>query len=128
MSPPQIPDHVMRFIAENIDSVPQLEALLLLSEHPDRTWNAEQVALRIYVHSDKAESLLAALHRRRLIERREDLADSYQFSAADEARRLVAEVNGSYRANVVVLTRFIHENASASVREFARAFDLKKDH
>jgi hypothetical protein len=128
MAPPQIPEHVMRFIAENIDSVPQLEALLLLSEHADRTWNAEQVATRIYVRNDEAKSLLAALHRRRLIERPEDIPDTYQFSAADDARQLVAEVKGSYRANVVVLTRFIHENASASVREFARAFDLKKDH
>jgi hypothetical protein len=128
MVPLEIPERVLRFLAENIDSVPQLEALLLLSEHAGETWNAEQVATRIYVRNDKAESILSALHRRRLIERLEETPESYRFTAVDDARRLVAEVNASYRANVVVLTRFIHENASASVREFARAFDLKKDH
>jgi hypothetical protein len=128
MVPLEIPERVLRFLAENIDSVPQLEALLLLSEHASETWNAEQVATRIYVRNDKAESILSALHRRRLIERLEETPESYRFTAVDDARRLVAEVNASYRANVVVLTRFIHENASASVREFARAFDLKKDH
>jgi hypothetical protein len=128
MVPPEIPERVLRFIAENIDSVPQLEALLLLSEYPDQAWNAEQVAMRIYVRNDKAESILSALHRRRLVERREDTPDAYGFSVADDVRRMVAELRGSYRANVVVVTRFIHENASASVREFARAFDLKKDH
>jgi hypothetical protein len=128
MVPPEIPDRVLRFIAENIDSVPHLEALLLLSEHPGQSWSAEQVAARIYVRVDKAESILAALHRRRLVEHDADLPDTYVFSAADDRHQLVAEVNGTYRANVVVVTRFIHENASASVREFARAFDFKKDH
>jgi hypothetical protein len=128
MSPPEIAQRVLRFLAENIDSVPQLEALLLIGEYPDRTWSAEQVATRIYVRLDRAETILAALHRRRLVDRTENLPDTYRFTTAEDARALVAEVGDAYRTNVVVLTRFIHENASASVREFARAFDLKKDH
>jgi hypothetical protein len=128
MTPPDIPQRVLQFLAENIDSVPQLEALLLIGEYPDRTWSAEQVATRIYVRVDRAESILAALHRRRLVDRPESLPDGFRFTTAEDARQLIAEVSDSYRSNVVVLTRFIHENASASVREFARAFDLKKDH
>jgi hypothetical protein len=128
MTLPDIPQRVLQFLAENIDSVPQLEALLLIGEYPDRSWSAEQVATRIYVRVDRAESILAALHRRRLVDRPENLPDGYRFTTAEDSRRLVAEVSDAYRSNVVVLTRFIHENASASVREFARAFDLKKDH
>src|SRR5688572_14787381 len=102
---PDIPDRVLRFIAENIDSVPQLEALLLLSEHPGQSWNAETVATRIYVRLDEAASILAALQRRRLVERGPDAPDAYGISAAEDTRQLVAEVNGTYRANVVVVTR-----------------------
>jgi hypothetical protein len=37
-------------------------------------------------------------------------------------------VTVAYRSNLVSVANFIHRKASASVMEFARAFDLKKDH
>jgi hypothetical protein len=37
------------------------------------------------------------------------------------------EVAASYRRHLVPLATFIHSRASTAVREFARAFDLKKD-
>jgi hypothetical protein len=40
---------------------------------------------------------------------------------------LMGQVVAEYQTHVVRIATFIHANASASVREFARAFDLKKD-
>jgi hypothetical protein len=37
------------------------------------------------------------------------------------------EVAAAYRRHLVPLATFIHSRASTAVREFARAFDLKKD-
>ena len=43
---PEIPARVLQFLAERIDTVPQLEALLLLWESPQRQWTEEELAAR----------------------------------------------------------------------------------
>ena len=37
------------------------------------------------------------------------------------------QVAATYRRNIARVATLIHEKTSSSVREFARAFDLKKD-
>src|SRR5918999_5127054 len=67
MSVPGIPENVLQFIAAKIDTVPQLEALLLLWENPQHDWSEEELAGRIYVLHEAAAAILQALHRRQLI-------------------------------------------------------------
>jgi hypothetical protein len=45
----------------------------------------------------------------------------------DPTGEVMPEVAASYRRHLVPLATFIHARASTAVREFARAFDLKKD-
>ena len=59
-----IPEAVRRLIAAHIDSVPQLEALLLLRSEPAREWNAASVAARLYVAESAAHALLVDLSER----------------------------------------------------------------
>jgi hypothetical protein len=58
-----IPDEVLRFIERRIDSVPHLEALLLLWENPARTWTVGDISARVYVSLDQAQTLLRDLAR-----------------------------------------------------------------
>lgn len=128
MVPPEIPERVLTFIRERIDSVPELEALLLLSAHPAKSWTAADVASRVYVSGSRAAEILAVLQRRGLVTHAASGPDQYTFRPADEtAAQLIAEVERAYRSNLIAVATFIHENAPASVREFARAFDLKKE-
>ncbi|HJY42390.1 MAG TPA: hypothetical protein VJ303_14165, partial [Steroidobacteraceae bacterium] len=60
---PEIPARVLQFLAERIDTVPQLEALLLLWENPQREWSEEELAARIYVARPIAETIMQALQR-----------------------------------------------------------------
>ena len=41
--------------------------------------------------------------------------------------RLVADLARCYQKNLSRITELIHAKPSASIKEFARAFDLKKD-
>src|SRR5690606_42096918 len=43
-----IPDDVVEFLAQSIDSVEQLEVLLLLHQNPATEWTAESVARHLY--------------------------------------------------------------------------------
>jgi hypothetical protein len=45
----------------------------------------------------------------------------------DASGEVMPEVAAAYRRHLVPIATFIHSRASTAVREFARAFDLKKD-
>jgi hypothetical protein len=127
MSAPEIPDRVLRFLAERIDTVPQLEALLLLWQDRDHTWSEEEIAARVYITRAAAAATLQALHRRQLVTLDGD-PPRYQYNGSwDTAGDLMADVASQYRRHLVRIATFIHSGASTSVREFARAFDLKKE-
>lgn len=123
----EIPAHVLRFLEENIDTVPQLEALLMMREEADRNWRVSEVALRIYITEQRATDTLHALLRRGLVSSDES-PPRFRFNPAkDEARELVAALARCYQRNLSLITELIHAKPSASIKEFARAFDLKKD-
>ena len=56
-----IPSEIREFIDAYIDSVAQLEALLLLRRDPEVTWDAESTAGRLYISSEEAAALLKKL-------------------------------------------------------------------
>lgn len=129
MTSPDIPARVLQFLAERIDTVPQLEALLLLWEDPQRLWSEEEVAARIYVSRPAASAILQQLQRHQLVVTAEPASTvRYRYNPQWEATgEVIAEVAASYRRHLVPVATFIHSRASTAVREFARAFDLKKD-
>ena len=49
---------VDRFIAEQIDTVPHLEALLLLWNSRPKAWTVPEMAHALYVPSELAENIL----------------------------------------------------------------------
>jgi DNA-binding MarR family transcriptional regulator len=118
---------VERFLLDSIDTVPHLEALLLLFQSPATVWTVVQLAARIYVNEKQASTILEDLTRRSLIVRIDQQTPAtYQYVArSPEQSALLDKVAHSYRTQLVQLTRFIHSNASGSVRDFARAFRLK---
>lgn len=122
----EIDQDVERFLLDSIDTVPHLEALLLLFQSPSIAWSVEQLAARIYVSDKQATSILEDLARRSLITRVEQSPARYQYvPRSDGQRGLLDQVALAYRTQLVQVTRFIHSNASGSVRDFARAFRLK---
>ncbi len=123
----EIPVHVRRFLEENIDTVPQLETLLMMHEKHDRGWSIADVASRNYITEQRATDTLCALLRRGLIVA-EESSPGFRFNpASDDIRTLVAELAICYQRMLSAVTELIHAKPSASIKEFARAFELKKD-
>jgi hypothetical protein len=121
-----ISDRVLRFLAENIDTVPQLEALLLLWQEPSKSWTADEIAGRVYVTRETGQLILRALQARRLATSDDLLLFRYSKDW-DESGTLIDELATTYRRHLVRIATLIHNGASSSVRDFARAFDLKRD-
>ena len=119
---------VDRFILAQIDSVPHLEALLLLFNSRPKTWSSEEMARSLYVRNEVASKILDNLLHRKLIVASHEKSDLFFYSSDDEARNaMLQDVDAIYRKEVVRISSMIHSKASAGVRDFARAFRLKKD-
>ena len=120
-------DRAYQFIAETIDSVPQLEALLLLWNTRPEGWEAEDVSRRLYVNPVEAERILHDLANQGLISRPTPAPKYAYLSMLPELDELLACVDQTYRAEIVTVSKFIHSKGSPAVRAFARAFRLKKE-
>ncbi len=119
---------VDRFILAQIDSVPHLEALLLLFNSRPKAWSTEEMARSLYVRNEVASKILDSLLQRKLIVASHEKPDVFFYSVDDEARNtMLHDVDAIYRKEVVRISSLIHSKASAGVRDFARAFRLKKD-
>jgi hypothetical protein len=115
---------VDQFVLDEIDSVPHLEALLLLWNSRPKQWTADGMSRAIYLEPDATQSILRDLHNRGFAS-----SDSNLFSYLSNPDRdnLIASLDGIYRREVVRVSTMIHSKASPAVRAFARAFRLKKD-
>jgi hypothetical protein len=93
MTSPEIPARVLQFLAERIDTVPQLEALLLLWENPQRLWSDKELAGRIYVSRPVAASILQALQRQQLVTAEPAAAVCYRYNPQrDSGGEVMSEV------------------------------------
>lgn len=125
MSPGEIDPEVTRFVLEHLDSVSHLEALLLMWQSGS-TWTVGQLAARLYVSEAKARSILDDLRRRNFIAADSDNAFSFDRQW-DPQSRMMMLLGDAHRKQLIQITTLIHSKGSASVREFARAFQLKKE-
>jgi len=124
---PQVSD-VDRFILDRIDSVPHLEALLLLWSHRPQPWSAGDLGNRLYVPPEVANQVLQGLTAQQLIVSTGGSGDQYFYqSKSADTDRLLEQVESAYRRETIRIARMVHSKLFPGVREFARAFRLKKD-
>jgi DNA-binding IscR family transcriptional regulator len=118
---------VDQFIVEQIDSVPHLEALLLIWNSRPQVWSAEKTARSLYVRPEIAAKILEGLAQRNLIVAAQEKPGSYLYNADSKMDELLQAVDATYRKEIVRISSIIHSKASAGVRDFARAFRFTKD-
>lgn len=124
MAPDLLPDDIARFIAEHIDSVPHLEALLLLWETAPQSWTAEALAQRIYVPAGAAALVMADLVAKGWVSEQDA---SHTFIAGNPDQTRIERLARSYRGNLLSVARAIHAKPTSALLDFARAFRLRKD-
>jgi hypothetical protein len=113
-----------RFILTEIDSVPHLEALLLLWNSRPKQWGVDEIAGLLFIPADRTREILQDLQQRELVV----MTFSGCFYNSSYSRgSLMEELDRTYRRELVRVSNMIHSKASPAVREFARAFRFKKE-
>ena len=121
-----IPDDVRRFITKHIDSVAQMEAMMLLRADGGVDWGAEDVARRLYVRPDQAQGVLShPIALGVVVEGAPGRFRRAPLSAEFEA--LVTAVTATYSRRLVQVTAFIHSKPKRTIQELADAFRIWKD-
>jgi len=125
MSSADLPERVRTLILEAIDSVAELEALLLLRMTPHQRWTVEATSARLYVRPVMAAQALTALARRGFLN---ENAEGFAFQPSSLALADdVTAVACSYATSLIEVTNLIHSKPSSSIQDFARAFRIRKD-
>ena len=119
---------VYEYILEKIESVPHLEAVILLWNSRPVGWTAEELASRLYVPADKTADILQDLIRQQFIQQTPGSPSRFSYlPRSEEQNEWMFRVDTAYRREIVRISTMLHSKASPSVREFARAFRFKKD-
>jgi hypothetical protein len=124
-----LPDVVRRFLEQRVDDAEQLEIILLLHHHQDRSWSAVDVATTLGLGSRRVEQQLEALGSRGLFDVRLGGDVRYRFRPVNDevsaAARQLAECYRERRADVVA---FVASRGARPLRDFADAFHLNRNH
>jgi hypothetical protein len=119
-----IPDDIRAFIVRFIDSVTQLEALLLVRANPDEAWDVAGIAKRLYVSEHDVIEALNRLCANGLLDCSEHIYRYTKVSAENQAN--VERLALLYSRYLIPITNIIHSN-SRPIRAFADAFKFRKD-
>jgi hypothetical protein len=119
-----VPKDVEHFLADEIQSVEQLEVLLLLRGAADKWWTAAEVARALVSQVESAENWLERMARSGLLEAD---GDRYRYAphtrAVDETVDRLADSFAKYRVTVISL---IFSKPSEHVSVFSDAFRIRR--
>jgi hypothetical protein len=123
MSAELVPDDVRDLIQRHIDSIAQLEALLLLRTHSSESWTAASVAKRLYAPEGEIVRALVRLCADGFV-KREDA--TYRYECAAEKRDSVDRLADAYSRHLIPVTNLIHAKPR-NIRQFSDAFKFRTD-
>ena len=118
-----ISEDLREFILRHIDSIAQLEALLLLRKNAGESWRSEKVAQRLYTTEVEASRVLERLCADRLLSCDEDL---YRFAEQTQLREMVERLAQVYTRHLIPVTNLIYAKPRR-LREFSDAFKIRKE-
>jgi FMN phosphatase YigB (HAD superfamily) len=125
MSDSALPEPLQEFILKHIDSVAQLEALLLLRRSAEREWDASTAAKRLYSGVPETAEALARLAADGFL--LTNGAGGYRYGCrTQEQQEMVDLLADHYARHLIPVTKLIHSKPRR-IRAFADAFKLRKE-
>ncbi len=119
-----LPADVQEFIGQNIQSIAQLEVLLLLRSDRSRAWTGDQVAKSLYISPQMAGGLLEEISRRGFIV---STGEGVRFNPSESVDRLIERLAQLYHERRVAVTTAIYSQPLSAAQSFADAFRLRKE-
>lgn len=120
----QIPPPLKQFIIQHVESLAQLEALLLMHRESARDWDCAELARVLYISDDMCQGIAAGLVRRKFAVPTD--AGKYRYAGGDpQLDALLVELAALYRDRRVAVITEIYSKPISNVQTFADAFRLR---
>ena len=121
-------ENVKKFIIDHINSVEQLEVLLLLHSHKQKEWSAREASQELRINQDSAKVRLADLHSRGLLAVRESSDPLYRYQPQKpNFAQTVDDLAKAYPEYRVTVINLIFSKPIDKIRTFADAFKFRED-
>ena len=130
MADQPISGRVVAFLTQEIESVVQLEVLLLLQSRCDRDWSAEEAGRELRVDAAWARGQMEYLCSRGLLAVQEssDSKRRYRYAPATaELEATILELAGLYSHRRVTVISLVYSKPLDPVRRLADAFRIRKE-
>lgn len=116
---------VREFVAKHIESVAQLEVLLLLRAAGDKEWTPQEVAAALVIQPEPvAATWLEDLTRRGLVREKNG---SYRYHPPTETRSTLDDLAESYAKYRVTLVALIFSKPSDRITHLSDAFRIRRE-
>jgi hypothetical protein len=124
----QLPLTVRQLLSRHIQSVEQLEVLLLMHREPHRAWSAAEVYSVIRSSEASIAARLAAFAKEGLLAEEGGSPPTYRYAPrSTDVRSAVDDTAAAYKTWRIRVVEAIFAPPSDPVRSFADAFKLRKD-
>ena len=123
-----LPPSIQSFLRDDVETLQQLELLIVLMNDPGRWWDAPAVARQIGVEISDARAGLERLASRNLLAITISSDVRYRFQPGTPALRETTDrVAETIRRNSLDVYRFVAGLRNRAVRDFADAFRIRRD-
>ena len=125
----RLASHVVEFVNDSVDSIEQLELLVMLIESPNRWWDAAAAGRALGVDPGRTQRDLERLATRNLLAVRLTNDVSYRFEPGSPSLAArAAAFAAAYRSHARALFRLVSDRQKRAVRDFADAFRIRRRH
>ena len=127
MSSGEITTDIERFIHDNINSVEQLDVLLLLFSPPQKEWSAVEVSQKLYRQPDSVAMRLEDLRDRGVLSVRQEAQLLYQYAPNGRQDAIMRGLERAYTVRKDAVIGLIFTRPSDTLRVFSDAFRIRRD-
>lgn len=128
MTEGMISPQLKQFITDYIDSVSQLEILLLLQTNPQQVWSAEVMARELRIEPTGAAQELTQLAAKGFLAPAPDNPATYHYAPrTPELQANVVALAQAYLVRRVTVISLIFSKSTDKLRVFADAFRIRKE-
>lgn len=123
----EVPYEVRQLIAKHLESMEQVEVLLLLARNAPRAWSVSDVASELRWPQRGAQQCLEDLGRGSLVRRIGSGAGggTYEYAPTPADRESIATLMRLYDTRPLLLGRLIYDRPPTVARSFADAFRIR---
>ncbi len=123
-----IPPRVKQFITDHLDSVMQLEMLLLLAGHAERVWTAGELAQQLRIDPAWVDVQLSTMAAGGLVVATGGSPAQFRYEPRiPELGQTVDELSQTYADRRVTVIGLIFAKPTDKIRSFADAFRIRKE-